>query len=677
MLTRLQIASVALGNRKPVYCLLAEGPEGNAHPQVVTQSLKYSDYPCSRTRTAFTEMMMYYDRVRKVFNTLPMLIALAMFVVCKAASAQGTGATLVINHPSGFANVGSDVALFGHSTVVGSAIQMTSSAGGHLGGTVWSTTPPNIQSFTTNFTFQVGSLNTIPAIAGLTFSVQNSNSTTNPDGFYGLQASATANLADYGAFKGQNPIGNSIAVKYDLNFYNQQAYRTGGYPNSTGLYTDGGPLSVMLGENDLNPFGINLYSGHVFAGSIVYDGTLLTMTIKDTTTNAQARYVWPINIPALTGSNTAWVGFTANQTTEVLVSLLSWQYYTGYNTRLATPTFSIAPGPYTSTQSVSLSGPAGATIYYTTNGQLPTSSSTQYTGTPISVSANEVIQAVAIESGYTDSLVATGNYQIQSSGTPQISFPNFSSPNGLIQVNGAGYLSGPSLVLSDTSSSYGFEAAGAWYPVPVNVQTFSTTFTYQATSSNGSGQYGLGATFCIQNMLAETAQYGEVTGGPTYVGNASNAFGYGYNSPPQGGGGLGGTTGGLNNSVAVKFDLTNNSTGLYTNGNIPGMASVSGVPDVPITGGLNLSGGNPITVAFTYNGATLSMMLTDTVTSAKFSHSWTINIPSMVGANTAYIGFTAGTGYWHANQYIKSWSYAASQGQTAAVPAAPSNLRVQ
>ena len=415
---------------------------------------------------------MYHDRARKVLNTLPVLIALAMLVICRSASAQGTGATLVINHPSGFANAGSDVTLAGHSTVVGSAIQMTSTAGGHFGGQVWSTTPPNIQSFTTNFTFQVGSLNTIPAIAGLTFCVQNSNSTSNSNGFYGLQASGDANLSDYGVFKGQEPIGKSVAVKYDLNYYNQQAYPTGGHPNSTGLYTDGGPLSVLVGENDLNPFGINLYSGHVFAGSIVYDGTLLTMTIKDTTTNAQARFAWPINIPALTGSNTAWVGFTANQTTEVLVSLLSWQYYTGYNTRLASPTFSIPPGQYPSTQSVSLTGPPGATIYYTTNGHLPTTSSTQYNNTPISVSANEVIQAVAVESGYTDSLVATGNYQIQSSATPLINFPSFSSPNGLIQVNGAGYLSGASLVLSDTKSSYGFEATGAWYPVPGQCSDF-------------------------------------------------------------------------------------------------------------------------------------------------------------------------------------------------------------
>jgi len=82
-------------------------------------------------------------------------------------------------------------------------------------------------------------------------------------------------------------------------------------------------------------------------------------------------------------------------------------------------------------------------------------------------------------------------------------------------------------------------------------------------------------------------------------------------------------------------------------------------------------------VTLAYNGTTLALTVTDSVTRASFSHSWTINIPSIVGGNTAYVGFTASTGYFFANQYIQSWTYAASPAQTAAIPAPPSNLRVQ
>ena len=79
---------------------------------------------------------------------------------------------------------------------------------------------------------------------------------------------------------------------------------------------------------------------------------------------------------------------------------------------VATPTFSLAPGSYTVTQSVAISDiTPGATIYYTTNGTAPTTASTKYTG-PISVAASETIQAIATATGDTNSAVATAAYTI-------------------------------------------------------------------------------------------------------------------------------------------------------------------------------------------------------------------------------------------------------------------------
>jgi hypothetical protein len=64
------------------------------------------------------------------------------------------------------------------------------------------------------------------------------------------------------------------------------------------------------------------------------------------------------------------------------------------------PTFSVAPGTYTSAQAVGISDTTpGSVIYYTTDGSTPTTNSTPYS-TPITVSATETIQAVAIASGY-------------------------------------------------------------------------------------------------------------------------------------------------------------------------------------------------------------------------------------------------------------------------------------
>jgi hypothetical protein len=82
-----------------------------------------------------------------------------------------------------------------------------------------------------------------------------------------------------------------------------------------------------------------------------------------------------------------------------------------------TPVMKPAAGTYTETQLVALTDPiAGAVIYYTVNGSIPTTSSTKYT-TPILVTASETIQAIAIAPDYSTSSVATAAYNIVTSPT--------------------------------------------------------------------------------------------------------------------------------------------------------------------------------------------------------------------------------------------------------------------
>ena len=92
----------------------------------------------------------------------------------------------------------------------------------------------------------------------------------------------------------------------------------------------------------------------------------------------------------------------------------------------ATPTFSPAAGTYTSAQMVTISDTTpGATIYFTTDGTTPTTTSTKFTA-PIPVNTTETIKAIATATGFSSSAVATATYTI-----------NLPTPNFQVSVNPA------------------------------------------------------------------------------------------------------------------------------------------------------------------------------------------------------------------------------------------------
>ena len=79
---------------------------------------------------------------------------------------------------------------------------------------------------------------------------------------------------------------------------------------------------------------------------------------------------------------------------------------------VATPEITLAGGTYTSAQSTTITcGTDGATIYYTTNGTNPTTSSTVYTGA-ISINESMTIKAIAVKDGMANSAVAEATYTI-------------------------------------------------------------------------------------------------------------------------------------------------------------------------------------------------------------------------------------------------------------------------
>jgi fibronectin type 3 domain-containing protein len=220
----------------------------------------------------------------------------------------------------------------------------------------------------------------------------------------------------------------------------------------------------------------------------------------------------------------------------------------------------------------------------------------------------------------------------------------FAGSSTSLKYNGSATINGSKLELTNGATG---ERGSVFSMSLVDITKFSSQFTFQTSAGANTGE---GLTFTIQGV------------GPKAQGSSGSGLGYG------------GTTGSkIRSSVAIKFDLHNNagegpdSTGLYTNGALP---TNSG--SINLTGtGIDLHSGHPIQANLTYDGTTLTVLLTDTVTQATATQNYTVNISSFVGGGTAYVGFTGSTGSTTATQDILNWTFSPSAQQA---PAAPSAL---
>lgn len=142
--------------------------------------------------------------------------------------------------------------------------------------------------------------------------------------------------------------------------------------------------------------------------------------------SAEAYYgTWtssPFVTPKSESGTTTFEGLSANSVTVTTstafrctsASYISIYYESASSTSAcAIPTFLPEAGTYTSDQDVTITCETeGATIYYTTDGNNPTASSSIYSD-PISVSETTTIKAIAIKDGMTNSAVATAEYVIK------------------------------------------------------------------------------------------------------------------------------------------------------------------------------------------------------------------------------------------------------------------------
>jgi hypothetical protein len=203
-----------------------------------------------------------------------------------------------------------------------------------------------------------------------------------------------------------------------------------------------------------------------------------------------------------------------------------------------------------------------------------------------------------------------------------ISYPDFTAAEQLT-VNGDAAVADGRLVLTPDESS---RKGSAWHETQVDVSGFSTTFRFQVTA-DGSASDGL--TFALQ------------PNGTDELGNHGGSLGYKGMSSPR---------------LGVFFEFHNaSSIGLFS-----GNETVASVEPL-----FEFEDGSQYEATITYDGADIDVSVLRLEDGTRASCACAIDIPDLPANNTAYAGFTGGTGAGHARQEVLSWVY--TSGEVAAV----------
>ena len=178
------------------------------------------------------------------------------------------------------------------------------------------------------------------------------------------------------------------------------------YPASsiTAVYATEGPAAISAGKSVSCASGVGNYtclatginSNTIPNGVVAVISLTLSPTAQSTILSLTATLGSTLDGSALPVSGTAaWITITP----------------------AAAPTFTPLAGNYATSQSVTLATTtAGAAIRYTTDGSTPSATAgTLYSGA-ITVNSTTTIKAIAYETGYTDSSVASATYTISSNG---------------------------------------------------------------------------------------------------------------------------------------------------------------------------------------------------------------------------------------------------------------------
>ena len=187
--------------------------------------------------------------------------------------------------------------------------------------------------------------------------------------------------------------GNTITATSEAQVLTLQA---GNKENTLALYTGSGYLHAASSS-----------SNYLRTETTLSDNSSWTISIADGTATLTAQGTYTKNTMFYNNSSKIFSCYAAGTTTQKAIAL----YKKVDESEVLAPTFSVATGSYYDAQSVEITcATAGAEIYYTLDGSVPTSSSTKCT-TAISISETKTLKAIAIK-GENSSSVTEATYTI-------------------------------------------------------------------------------------------------------------------------------------------------------------------------------------------------------------------------------------------------------------------------
>lgn len=216
-----------------------------------------------------------------------------------------------------------------------------------------------------------------------------------------------------------------------------------------------GNVTLKVGETTVGTGSLNGTSDVVVSSTSAAEGTVLTVTVTDIEKGVKAYYI----------------------------------SYTYGSEGCAMPEFSPVAGAVTKGTVVTISSETeGATIYYTTDGTNPTTSSTK--SSTVTINEETTIKAIAVKEGYDNSGVATATYTIA-----KVAKPTFSPEAGEVEA-------GTEVTISTTT-----ENATIYYTTDGSDPTTSSTSGNKVTINEATTIKAIAVRSDMANSNIATADY--------------------------------------------------------------------------------------------------------------------------------------------------------------------------